>query len=435
MLRLIRRIMLVLLVASLLAGTAVYVIVLEDRPLITESSAPKPQDVVVARSFVRNVRSAAGDGTAQSDPLVLTEAELNSLLRLGARFVPGFRSDLEIAGDAAILRASIPVPHLPTAKFVNLSARIPAFDGQVMPTDIRIGPVSIPPTLALQMARLGANAIIGNRTGDTLLDAATRMTIDGDSLSFDLAMDDMGKNGIMRGLFGTMRGADMPMASQIDRYYLMIRDAMDRGDLPDSGSYLPYLRFTLQAVIDSSTPETLPNAYTAAIFALTRVCGARDFPLIVGRLIGGDLVADRDWRTTCDDVTLNGRIDSRRHFTTAAALQAASNRGFAVSVGEFKELYDTVRSGGFDFTDLAANNSGIRMSNHLMTASPDEWPALLGRITDENDVIVPFDDIPQIMSQAEFDSRYGSVESAEYAAVLTMIEAMIDDLGLYGAGN
>src|SRR6056297_3485591 len=251
MLRLIGRLVVFVLFAGVLAGSAIYVMVLDDRPLIAESSAPKPQDVVVARSFVHSIRSAAGNGATPTEPLVMSETELNSLLRLGARFVPGFRSDLEIAGDAAIMRASIPVTHLPTAKFVNLSARIPAFDGQVMPTDIRIGPVSIPPTLALQMARLGANAIIGNRTGDTLLDAATRMTIDGDSLSFDLAMDDMGKNGIMRGLFGTMRGADMPMASQIDRYYLIVRDAMDRGDLPDSGSYLPYLRFTLQAVIDS----------------------------------------------------------------------------------------------------------------------------------------------------------------------------------------
>ncbi|EDM72764.1 hypothetical protein RAZWK3B_01050 [Roseobacter sp. AzwK-3b] len=433
MLRLIGRLVVFVLVAGVLAGSAIYVMVLDDRPLIAESSAPKPQDVVVARSFVHSIRSAAGNGATPTEPLVMSDTELNSLLRLGARFVPGFRSDLRIAGDSAVLRASIPVPYTPAVKFLNISARIPEFEGQVMPTDIRVGPVPIPPGLALEIARVGANTAIGNGVGDTVLGAVTRMTIDDQNLSFDLAMDDMGKNGIMRGLFGTMRGADMPMASQIDRYYLMIREAMERGDLPATGSYLPYLHFTLQAALDGSTPETLPNAYTAAMFALTRVCGARDFPLIVGRLIGGDLVADRDWRSDCDEVTLNGRIDSRRHFTTAAALQAASNRGFAVSVGEFKELYDTLQSGGFDFTDLAANNSGIRMSNRLMTAPPQDWPALLARLQSENDVIVPFDDIPQIMSQAEFDSRYGSVDSAEYAAVLDAIEARIDTLALHAA--
>jgi hypothetical protein len=431
MLRLIGRIVVFLLVAGALAGSAIYVMVLDDHPAITESSAPTPQDVVVARSFVRDIRSAAGTGATPGEPLVLSETDLNSLLRLGARFLPGLRSDLHIAGDSAVLRASIPVPYMPAAKFLNISARIPQFEGQLRPTDIRVGPVPIPSGIALETARLGANAVIGNGVGDTMLGAVTRMRIEGTNLSFDLAMDDMGKNGIMRGLFGTMRGAEMPIASQIDRYYLMIREAMDRGDLPATGSYLPYLRFTLQAALDGSTPETLPNAYTAAMFALTRVCGARDFPLIVGRLIGGELVADRDWRSTCDEVTLNGRIDSRRHFTTAAALQAASNRGFAVSVGEFKELYDTLQSGGFDFTDLAANNSGIRMSNRLMTALRGDWPALLARLQAEHDVIVPFDDIPQIMSQAEFDSRYGSVDSAEYAGVLAAIEARIDTLALH----
>lgn len=435
MLRLIRRLLVGLVVASLLAATALYILLLEDDPLVAEKSAPTPQDVVVARSFMRDVRNAAGTGQAQGDPLILTTSELNSLLRLGARFVPGFRSDLETVGDTAILRASIPVPYLPIRKFINLSARIPAFEGRVRPTDIRAGSLRIPPVLALEGARLGTNAVLGNRTGDTMIAAVTRLTIDGDSLSFDLAMDDMGKNGIMRGLFGTMRGTDMPQAAQIDHYYLLIRDAMERGALPTSGSYLPYLHFTLRAAFEDSTPDTLANDYTAAIFALTRVCGARDFPLIVGRLIGGDLVADRDWRASCDDVTLNGRIDSRRHFTTAAALQAASNRGFAVSVGEFKELYDSLRSGGFDFTDLAANNSGIRMSNRLMTAPPGDWPALLARLQAEHDVIVPFDDIPQIMSQAEFDSRYGSVDSAEYAAALADIEARIDTLALHAPAD
>ena len=61
---------------------------------------------------------------------------------------------------------------------------------------------------------------------------------------------------------------------------------------------------------------------------------------------------------------MRDRHDSRLHFITAAALKAASNRGFAVGVGEFKELYDSLSGdNGFDFTDLAANNSGIRLSD------------------------------------------------------------------------
>jgi len=282
----------------------------------------------------------------------------------------------------------------------------------------------------LGAGRVLANVIVGDSFGDRVLSAATSMQITDDTLAFDLTMDEMGSNGVMRGIFGTLRGADMPEAAEIDRYYVLIRTAMDEGRLPQTGSYLPYLQYTLEAAHEGSRTEGVQNAYTSAIFALTIICGAQDFTLIVGGLVGDGSGRNADWQTECSALTLNGRIDSRRHFTTAAAIQAASNRGFAVSVGEFKELYDVVKSGGFDFTDIAANSSGIKMSNTLMSTPIEDWPMALERITTENDVIVSFDEIPSIMSSDDFLSIYKDIESPEYSALLGRIEARIDDLAL-----
>ena len=224
----------------------------------------------------------------------------------------------------------------------------------------------------------------------------------------------------------------MPSPAEIDRYYVLIRAAMERGELPQEGSFLPYLRFALQAAMEGATQESLQNDYTAAIFGLTKACGARDFTLVVGRLAGDDLRTFGDWQTSCQAVTFNGRVDSRRHFVTAAAVEAASNRGFAISVGEFKELYDSISgAGGFDFTDIAANNSGIRMSDYLMALPLQAWPDALARIAQESDVIVRFEGIPQIMPEAEFRARYRDVNSPEYFDELGRIEAKIDGLGLY----
>ncbi|MEP4987091.1 MAG: hypothetical protein ABJV68_05295, partial [Paracoccaceae bacterium] len=272
------------------------------------------------------------------------------------------------------------------------------------------------------------------RFGDTVLEIADSMRIQDDDVTFRLTMNEIGSNGLMRGFFGALRGSDMPDSNDIDQYYLKIRDAMDLGDLPVNGSYLPYLLFTLEAALDGSRSEGVANAYTSAIFALTLICGAKDFTLVVGGMVGTEFAEERDWKSDCGELTLNGRIDSRRHFTTAAALQAASNRGFAVSVGEFKELYDTLKSGGFDFTDLAANNSGIRMSNKLMSTPDSGWAELMQGIRSENDIIVPFEGIPQIMSGDEFRKSFQNVESAEYLKMLDLIEARIDDLPLHRLG-
>ena len=154
--------------------------------------------------------------------------------------------------------------------------------------------------------------------------------------------------------------------------------------------------------------------------------------MIVGRLAFDAEATPKDWSTTCSKVTFNDRIDSRRHFVTAAALQAASNTGVAVAIGEFKELHDFISgAGGFDFTDMAANLSGIKMSDVLMAASYDAWPMMLEQLASESDVIVPFDGISQIMTETEFKAQFSDVDSSQYKAMLAMIETKIDQLGLY----
>jgi len=403
--------------------------ILEGAPAVQDRGAPTPEDVVLARTFVRDLRSAAEVGA--DTPFVASASQLDSVLRLGARLIPGFRGQLAVEGGTVIIDTAIPVPLPGIARWLNLSATVPEFDGDVVLERVAVGPVSLPPNLALELGRVGGNMVLGDGFGDTAMTAATAMRIDDDVVTFDLEIEELGKNGIMRGVFGALRGNEMPSADLIGRYDVLIGEAMERGDLPAEGSYLPYLVFTLEAALEGSQSEGASDAYTAAIFALTRICGARDFTLLVGSLAGLDEEEPRIWGTDCDALTLNGRIDSRRHFTTSAALQAASNRGVAITVGEFKELYDTVKSGGFDFTDIAANNSGIRLSNLFMATPTEAWPDLIARIQSEGDVIIPFDDVPQILTEEEFVARFGSTESADYAAMLDRIEGRIDGLRLH----
>ena len=420
----------VLLIVVALIGFAF--VVIEDTPSVAAYQPPSAEDVVAARSFVGEVQAALNPDVAQSQ-VISSEAELNSVIKLGARLIPGFRGHVEVDGQVVTGLVSVPLPYL-TGKWVNAHASVPAFDGQLAFSEVRIGPVGLPPKATLSLIRFAAGQVLGGETGDKLIDAAQKMQIAGTQLTFDMAIDhmgEMGSNGIMRGLFGALRGGDLPPLEEIGQYYALIRTAMDRGELPTTGSYLPYLQFTLEAAHQNATPDTQQDAYTAAIFALTLVCGARDFQTVVGGLSDAISDVDRDWQTDCRKVTFNDRIDSRRHFTTAAAIQAASNRGVAITIGEFKELYDSQRSGGFDFTDIAANNSGIRLSNRFMGAAGNDWPALLARIQTEGDVLVSYDGIPQIMSAEDFEQSYGHVDDPRYHVMLDKIEAKIDELTLH----
>ena len=426
--RLLKSVLIIVCGSVLLCGLAAAVLFVQNTPALDAAPPPAPEDVAATRELVRDIRAAADTGAE----LQVDAARLNSAILLGARFIKGFRGAVSVEAQSVIGQASIPLPWPGDPKWVNIRGRVPAFEGQFRLSELTVGHVDLPPALAVFLARTGANLGIGNRFGDRILDAATSMTISGDVLAFRLDIDDMGKNGLMRGAFGAMRGNQMPGFQEIESYHQLYRTAMAEGRLAQTGSFLPYLQFALDAALERSTAETLPNAYTAAIFGLAKVCGARDFAMIVGQL--GFIESDvrRIWPTSCDEVTFNDRIDSRRHFITSAALQAASNTGVAVSIGEFKELYDIVSgAGGFDFTDMAANLSGVRMSNVFMSTPRDAWPALLTQLQSENDLIVPFDGIPPLMSDAEFAARFGDIDSDRYKALLAEIEARIDQLGPY----
>lgn len=418
--------------AVLLAVVAVAV-VLEDAPSVQDYHPPTAEDVRSAREFVKGIR-AASNATGQDALFQIEAAKVAGTLRLGARFIEDLRATLTIRDGKVHSEISAPVPLLPS-KWLNIEATIPEYQNGFAFEQIRLGGREFPPVLAVRLGRVGANVILGDRAGDQILNSAPSMKVSGENIIFELDLDDEVRGDVIQRFFGTMRGADMPSTQEINEYYVLVREAMDRGDLPVEGSYLPYLKFVLQAVLRRSTDTTIADQYTAGLFALAKACGAKDFSLIVGRLAGYRAEGSDDWTAVCDEVTFNGRIDSRRHFTTAAAIQSASNRGFAISIGEFKELYDTISgAGGFDFTDLAANNSGIRMSDYLMTLPIEAWPAALGRMKEEGDVIVSFKDIPGILTGDEFKAQFGNVDSPRYFEMLDQIERKIDSLAVYN-GN
>ena len=434
MLRLIRSLVWVNLVLGIGVAAAFFWL-LDPAPLTAGGGAPRPEDVAATRAFVMKVREEAmGEVGRSSDGLVVVSEEAaNGMLRVAARMFPVGHADVRVVGGVVHVAGSIRVPWPGGERWINLEGIAPEFEGRPRLDHLTVGGAVLPPGLAVEAARVGANLILGQRAGDVFLGAAERLEIQGDEMRFTLALGEEEKKGFMAGLFGAMRGSDMPGTEGVDTYYVAIRRAIDVGRLPDSGSFLPHLRFVLGQVHERSTDETLADDYTAAIFGLSKACGAQDFALVVGRLVGDPSDSFGTWERDCSQVVFADRIDARRHFITAAALRAASNRGVAVSIGEFKELHDSVgwERGGFDFSDIGANQSGIRLSDTIMGGTRADLARTLEMMTEEGDVLVDISRLPQIMLRGEFEARYGSVDSAAYAAEIARIEALIDEVPIH----
>jgi hypothetical protein len=226
-----------------------------------------------------------------------------------------------------------------------------------------------------------------------------------------------------------LRGEEMPTPERIAAHALRLRVAIEDGTLPAEGSLLPHLRFMLRAAREDAAPGEAGRAVTAALFALAQVCGEDEFRRIAGHLAGEVPAEGIAWTRGCEGVRLAGREDSRLHFVIAAALKAASTLRVSFTIGEFKELVDSVAvSNGYDFTDIAANASGIRFAETVLRTDPAGWEALAARLEAESDVLVSFEGLPGRLPAAEFLRRFGALDSPAYAAMIERIETSVRSL-------
>ncbi len=134
-------------------------------------------------------------------------------------------------------------------------------------------------------------------------------------------------------------------------------------------------------------------------------------------------------------VMLYGRTDLPKHFTASAVLAMAANSSFARAMGIEKELRDrdAKHGSGFSFVDLASDRAGIKFSQTAIASSHSARQLQLTMTSVENDsaFIPKLDDFPENMGTKSFSRRFGSVYSAEYAALVNEIDNRIAALAIY----
>ena len=208
-----------------------------------------------------------------------------------------------------------------------------------------------------------------------------------------------------------------------------IQAAVRIGRLPRDGSFLPYLRFVVEAAGRQSGSER--ERARGALYALALYCGDPGFETVVGVWLPGRMQGARNG---CDGTTLGARDDLRKHFAISAGLDAATSGTTAFGVGELKELLDSNPGGsGFGFDDMTADAAGVRFARTFLGTSSDGWDALAARIADEDAVLPSLAGLPSGLSADEFAARYGSVDSAAYAELIAEIDRRVGALPLHGS--
>ncbi|MCP4536999.1 MAG: hypothetical protein GY832_07610 [Chloroflexi bacterium] len=427
---------LVLLACLLLAGVAVMLrIVVAQAPLPFEAAQVTSEE---KRRLVHLIRSKSPRSLEenQTHTLILKEQDINVLLAWGLSLGSGQRkAQINLDPNSASLAASL---HLPlkqgVSTYLNMEltgqARLDRNFLNLTLTQCRIGSVALPHWLLEGVSPMVTSLLNHSRLSKPFVDAVYDLSLQPDTLEVTYGRLHLPEQGFREDIFGAeTAGEEVQAATRVQIQHLLALAAPDANRPCDFGTCLEAAFNLAQARSIAGNP-IIENR--AAIFALGIGLGHWRVEQFLGNVHDGPL--DYATRQRLARVTLRRRTDWTKHFWVSAALTLFSEDIVSYAVGLLKEELDAGRGGsGFSFADLLADRTGTMFA---LCATRDENAAramqdLIVRGFRVNAFFPEAADLPEGLSDAQFQSRYGGVDGDGYNELLQEIDRRIAACAAY----
>jgi len=398
----------------------------EPTPRVAELRPATPQDARRAKRMVLSFRKLTETETGDR-AIQVSEADLNGALIFASRAIPSLRARAEVLPYGVVIDGSF---RLPTGKWANATAEFAPAEEGIALSYLQIGEVALPAGPVIPAAELLMNLVLGDGLGTIAVNGVRNTRIAGKTVTAEVVLTRADRKALASRTKDRVRAASgFSTAEDLRDYWLAMQRAAESGKLDPNGTFAQFLHFAVDRAAMRATAETARYEMQTALFATAIQCGHHKLQFLIGEVVPPDLVRTP---SACSQATLAGRRDLRAHFALSAGLQIASDAGFAFAVGEYKELLDASRGGsGFSFDDIAADRAGIEFAIFLTESNPADWPAIAANLAQEQDMFPRIDDLPSLMPQAEFEDRFGGVDTPAYRQMLAKIDARITDLPVF----
>jgi hypothetical protein len=415
--RLLFKFILLLILLSPVAVAALAWYGLSEQPRVLQGARLTHQDIAQARGILQHNDPRHLPAGARRQ-LHISQQNLNLAANyLLQRF--GGVAAVVVETGVAYVDISTRIPRLPVRPYLNVSAEIHAVEGQPQLHGLRIGQVAVPDAVAgLLLGELVKH--LGRSRGASLAMTSVqdlKLRPGRLSLLYEWQPE------LLEAVQADLMPAGQQQAMAAYYQHLAQLHAAGQGSRGSLSELLP-------AMFELASRRSLKNDPVMENRALLAVLGAWASRQGMDRLIPP---AQRQGKLARFRIKLQGRTDFAQHFLTSAALAAHGDTLLSDAVGLYKEVSDSQGGSGFSFTDIAADRAGTRFGE-LAAASPSEARTLQKRLASgigEADIMPAARDLPEHMSAAEFERRFGGVDSPAYRRIMAEIEDRIARLALY----
>ena len=371
----------------------------------------------------------------QATLLYLPPQHLNMLLAWSVSiFNPASRAQVTTQQGAMQAAVSVPAPTKLGGgnRYVNASLQLQGvLSGktalQINQCNLRIGRLSLANHRCSFVVRGVYNLVARHASADSALNSLHRLTISAQGISANYSAIRLDPNGrsALRGLLGPSPAVQDGIVAQ----YGLLR-SLSPVDLRSTDAFGATLRQAFVLASARAEDSDAVSENQAAILALATVLGHHDVASAGGFERPVDLAA---LRAKFDRLSLRGRDDWRKHFLVSAALTQISSTLLSDAAGLLKEELDADGPSGFSFADLQMDRAGTLFGEAIArdsahAESMQQW--IIHRY--DLDCIAPgAEDMPEGISDAELQRRFGGVGGAGYTLLIKEIEQRVTRCAAY----
>jgi hypothetical protein len=419
---------LLLFLAVLGLPIAAVVMGIDQKPLIQRPGDINTADLKRAQALAERYDPRKMP-VGQVTRLVATGEELNTVLKGAMGAVKQVAGQVQVTrfGIIVAITVATPLPENPLGRYVNLRAVIAPSAFGLDISRFAIGAIEIPPVVIKPVLRFALDHLVGPGKADPILNAVKSVQV-----SDRMAVVEFRPPAKLVADLksAAKRQLSLSHPRKIKPYIALLESTSDRVGR-NRVSLIEFIRPVFAFAKERSVTRDPAAENQAAMMAIAIYFGDGRFE----RFVDGEVLTaeQKSRRRSISHVRLNGRHDFVQHFTISMGLALAGGSSAANLIGELKEVKDSGKKSGFSFTDVGADRIGVRFARAAM-ASPEratEFQDVLSKARRESRFFPQFTDLPEGMSQGEFQSRFGDVNSAAYKKVIADIDRRIAAVGLY----